>query len=254
MFQYAMARLVAMSDGSKMVTMWNHNGFIEANECYEGHTYDGETVQIEDLRFGNTAVNPLDGFDYSGRRVHLNGYFQDAAFYNPHREIIKGFWQLPKVKINYDDLVIHLRLTDYFWFRNKTVIHPNWYREIIKKEHYRKLYIVVEPHCTNGKYLSFFNDLHPIIVSQSPKEDFMFLMSFDRIVCSNSTFAWWAAFLSDAKKIYLFSKWMGIKRKSCLGLVDIAGAIKVTGNFYRNKKLEALDWTDYWNKPKEFFR
>lgn len=254
MFQYAMARIIANKYGMKMGTMWNHNNFLEANECYEGHTVVGEPVVVDDVVFRAKAVNPLEGFDFTGKKVHLNGYFQDAVFYNDHRDFIKGLWQLPPMKKNTQDLVVHLRLTDYWWIRNKTVIHPKWYFDIINREKFKKLYIVVEPHITNKKYLSYFQQWNPVIVSKSPKEDFNFLRSFDRIVCSNSTFAWWAAFLSDASKIYLFGKWMGLDRTSCLGLTDMTGAIKKDGEFIRDKYLENKDWTDYWKQPEEFFK
>lgn len=253
MFQYAMARMIALKYGMKMCTMWNHNNFIEANECYEGTIVQGEPVMVEDVVFGNTPVNPMT-YDFTGKRVHLHGYFQHADFYDEYRDTIKGFWQLKKVEKNTDDLVVHLRLTDYWWSRNQTVISPEWYFGIIRKEKFRKLYIVVEPHVTNKKYLSHFSQWKPEIVSQSPKDDFNFLRSFDRIVCSNSTFAWWAAFLSDASKIFLFGKWMGLKRSSCLGLADMACTNKVDGEFIRDKRLEVLDWSDYWKKPEEYFK
>ncbi len=253
MFQYAMARLIALKHGMKMGTMWNHNNFIEANECYEGITVQGEPVKVEDVVFRSKPVNPIT-YDFTGKRVHLYGYFQDSVFYDCHRDTIKGFWQLQKVDKNVDDLVVHLRLTDYWWIRNKTVIHPEWYFGIIRREKFRKLYIVVEPHVTNKKYLSYFSQWKPEIISQSPKDDFNFIRGFDRIVCSNSTFAWWAAFLSEARKIWLFGKWMGLDRTSCLGLADMTAAKKVDGEFIRDKKLEILDWTDYWNRPEEYFR
>lgn len=33
-------------------------------------------------------------------------------------------------------------------------------------------------------------------------EDFKFIMSFNKIVVAQSTFSWWAAFLSDAQEIF----------------------------------------------------
>lgn len=253
MFQYAMARLVAMKYGMKMGTMWNNNGFIEANECYEGQTVGGEPEEVKDLVFDNVPVNPMD-LPLAGKRVHLNGYFQDSRFYNAYREQIKALWQLQKVGSNTEDIVIHLRLTDYWWIRNKTVIHPKWYFDILNKEKFKKLYIVVEPHCTNTKYLSYFSQWRPVVVSKSPREDFNFLRSFSRIVCSNSTFAWWAAFLSEATKVWTFGRWMGQDRTSCLGLADMVNAVKIDGEFFRDKRLEVIDWTDYWKQPEGYFR
>jgi hypothetical protein len=33
-------------------------------------------------------------------------------------------------------------------------------------------------------------------------DDFLFMMSFDKIIIGVSTYSWWAAFLSEAKEIY----------------------------------------------------
>jgi hypothetical protein len=247
MFQYALGRIIAMQSGLRLDTEWNRSDFLESTGNPSGDEVRGGMIVVTD--------NPLPRtLKFGKEHVHLHGYFQDAALYNNHRDLIRNFWKLPKVEKNTKDLVVHLRLTDYFWTRNECVISPMWYQSIIKREQYRKLYVVVEPHCTNKKYLSFLKQFNPVIVSQSPKEDFEFLMSFDRIVCSNSTFAWWAAFLSDASKVYLFKKWMGLDRKGCLNLVNMAGATVLDGNYYRDRRYEMIDWTNYWEKPESYFK
>jgi hypothetical protein len=254
MFQYAVGRLIAAHNGLKLKTEWNHPEFLEATKNPDGDEIDGRVIKIEDVGPINRTdcSNPLLT-DYHNWQVNVNGFFQDAAFYNQYRDEIRGFWKLPAAPKNTEDLVIHLRLTDYWWYRNKScVIHPEWYYSIIKKEKYKKLYIVVEPHSTNKKYLSYFAQFKPVIVSGTPKSDFEFMMSFDRIVCSNSTFAWWAAFLSTASKIWIHKQWMGLDR-TCSRLVDMTGAIVLDSKFIRDKKYYPLDWTDYWKKPDSFF-
>ena len=37
--------------------------------------------------------------------------------------------------------------------------------------------------------------------------DFNFIRSFEKILFSNSTFAWWASVLSEAKEIYFNNEW-----------------------------------------------
>lgn len=246
MFQYAMARLIAAHNGLKLVTPWNDPKFIEATDNPEGLSITGDLKRVVD-----TLENPLRE-EYCCEVV-VDGFFQDARYYNEWREEIRTFWKLPTTQKNTEDLVIHLRLTDYYWRPNSCVIHPEWYYSIIKREKFRKLYIVVEPHVTNKKYLSYFKQYRPVIVSGTPKDDFEFLMSFDRIACSNSTFAWWAAFLGNASKIWLHKKWMGLHRVNSR-LVNMAGAIIKDGEFFRNKYLEALDWRDYWKQPDDYFR
>jgi hypothetical protein len=192
------------------------------------------------------ALSSVYNHDLGKHRIHLNGYFQDAKNYNFCRDEIKGFFKLPKVEQNTKDLVIHLRLTDYWCDRVRSVINPTWYKKVLKFIDYRQLYIVVEPHVSSKKYLKIFEPYAPIYVSESPKSDFEFIRSFDKIVCSNSSFCWWAAFLGDPKQVITFGpKWMynpGPK------LSHMIGATMIEGTFIRDRQLESLNWDDYWKK------
>jgi hypothetical protein len=183
----------------------------------------------------------------NGMDIHLHDYFQDAELYNNHRDSIKSMFILPTMVRNYDDVVVHLRLTDYWWHKNKWVISPLWYRGLIQREKYRFCYIVVEPHPTNEVYFKYLEGLKGLryVTGGTAESDFNLIRSFDRIICSNSTYCWWAAFLSEASKIYTFKPWVKDKRVS---LSNMAGATPVDGYFFRNKELENLDWKDYWLK------
>ena len=248
LFQYCVARLVAMTNGCSLGTRWNDNAFIEAIEPLDRPEKVKDKIEIGDLP--NIYAECLKNRYYD---INLHGYYQNAEFYNRFRNRIKEFFRLTPVVKNTEDIVIHLRLTDYWWRPNSCVISPMWYLAILKKQKFRKLYIVVEPHITNKKYLSYFSQFRNEVVSGTPKSDFEFLRSFDRIVCSNSTFAWWAAFLSDASKIWIFKRWMGLHRKDCLRLANVDWATVVDGEFIRNKHYEVMDWTDYWKKPEESY-
>ena len=157
---------------------------------------------ITDLRFDPPA-------EYYNRCIYnannnenwiVNGYFQNGDFFGDKRDIIKTFFNLPKLNINKDDIVIHCRLTDFSG--QNSIIHPDWYLNILEKENFNKLYIVTDdPSSIN--FFKFFEKFKPIIISKSGKEDFHFLMSFEKIICSLSTFCWWAAYLGNAKKIYV---------------------------------------------------
>ena len=194
------------------------------------------------IKFGEIALNN----GYNG--LHLHGYFQDALLYNKNRNNIKATCDLPEMQKNYDDIVIHLRLADYWWYKVDAVINPDWYLKILRMEKYRKCYIVVDDHPTNKKYLQALSGIHnKVIVSDnSAKVDFHFIRSFDRIVCSNSTFCWWAAFLSDASTIYTFKPWL--RKSPEAKLAGMTGAIQVDGGFWTDKQLSKMDWRDYWKK------
>lgn len=243
LFQYVAARLFAEKNGYKMIK-FPPNGFLKIKDHPEDRisnhlleTYN--LVVIKDL-------DHIPGY-YQNSGIYFNGYFQDSKHFNPYRSQIKEMFDLKQIHKNTEDIVVHLRLTDYFWIRNKWVISPLWYIQLIKKEKYRNCYIVVEPHVTNKEYLKYFENIKgvKIVTGNTAEEDFEFIRSFDRIICSNSTFCWWAAFLSDASKIYTFKPWI---RDPKVNLSDIPNGKAIPGEFFRIKKLENLDWTDYWKK------
>jgi hypothetical protein len=244
MFQYSYARLLAEANGLELMVDSPCPKIMEPTKPPEGKVVSGafELVSFASLPLQKTT-----------RAIHCHGFFQDENVFNEYRDKVRGFWKIDKPAVNTEDLVVHLRLTDYYWANktgwNQCVISPQWYIDIIRKEKYRKLYIVVEPHVTNGKYLLNFRSLNPEIVSKSPAEDFHFIRSFDRIVCSNSTFCWWAAYLSNASKVWTFKKWMGKGHN----LAYMKGATVLDGTFIRDRYLEEIDWSDYWSKPDSFF-
>jgi hypothetical protein len=246
LFQYTMARLVAEANGRPLGTQFPKNDFLQPKpyptvDVPAGLANVSQKIgdYSPDIPLVNIGKNP----------AHLHGFFQKARYYNQHRGRIREFWNTtPVTDFNVRDIVLHLRLTDYHLPMFKCVINPLWYIDILSREEYDRVYIVVEPHETNSKYLSYFRPYNPIVVGKTPGEDFNFIRSFDKIVCSNSTFCWWASFLSHASTIYTFKPWMGLIRGAVPELADMEGATVLDGEFYRDRYLEEYDWKEYWKK------
>jgi hypothetical protein len=249
-FQYAFTRLLCEQTGMHFGTSWPHTKYFEATPCKPGLIVEGDPLQIRDGTADENGFNRLKR-DIAGKRVNLFGFFQEIYPYNLNKETIKGFWKLPTINKNMNDVVIHVRLGDYFHNMVRSVIDPNWYKRCLslmkfnKKK--QKLYIVVEPYSGSKQYLAHFRSYQPTIVSSSAEHDFEFIRSFDKIVCSNSTFSWWATFLSDARTIYTFARWA---RPWKFNLAHITGAKPIMGHFYQNSRYENLNWHEYW-KTKE---
>jgi hypothetical protein len=151
-----------------------------------------------------------DSVDVLGRkwpegRYLINGFFQHSEWYHPRRTAIEAFASPDSIgEVNKKDIVVHIRLGDY---PRQTMIHPRWYIEILEKEKFECLYIVTE--ARDDSYLRYFSKYSPKVVFSSVKDDWNFIRRFDRIICSNSTFCWWAAFFSLATKIFTFKRWVG---------------------------------------------
>ena len=177
---------------------------------------------------------PLEG-DLQHKDVEMRrGYYQNEALFNPYRDVIKNkVLQLPQLEKNTDDIVIHLRLDGFNHSGyNSHIIDPEWYVSILRRETFGKLYIVMatksgrikkgqDPY--KRRYIERFKEFNHEIVSNDEKTDFEFIRKFDKIVCSNSTFGWWAAFLSEASVVYLPPYWEG--RASKLSKIGTVGRV-----------------------------
>jgi len=204
MFQYACARRFARQNGLRLETNFPDCPILSTTAHPEGLSIVGQPQVITD----NDAS--LFSNSYPPARYVLRGCFQRPEWYADQTEI-KNFFVLKdehKMEKNRADIVINLRLGDYK--RLHCVIHPEWYLNILKQESFRRLYITGAYDRSNAfdrKYLGFFSPYSPILVAPDPVQNFYFLMSFDKIVCSNSTFCWWAAWFGEASRIYMFQNW-----------------------------------------------
>ena len=245
LFQYVFARIMQIIHGGDIYTP-QPKIFLPLRSVNPIPIIDrGDTLNVVDFN----ACEVIEKIPNGVTHLHLHGYFQKSWFYNPYREQIKNMFVLPSVEKNCDDIVIHLRLADYFWIKVNSIICPDWYAEIVRGEKYKKCYVVVEDHPTNKRYLNFITGTIPrteVVTGGSAIADFEFIRKFDRIVCSNSTFCWWAAFLSEASKVWTFTPWM--YRNGGPDLSGMAGAKAVFGKFYHDRELSAMDWGSYWNK------
>jgi hypothetical protein len=223
MFQYVAGRLLARQLSLPLKTPLPKNDIVETVDQITAYPeLEKPLVLVNDNNFA------LDGRFYTPGHYVLNGYFQRSEFYNERCESIHKMFKLRYPALNKDDIVMHVRLGDYRWaFENKNrVIHPNWYSEILRREHFNNLFIVTENN--DDVYLRHFKMYDPIIIHGTAQHDFHFLRQFDRIISSNSSFSWWASFLSRASKVYTFAPWLGLPHVS---LAFFDRTIAVDGEF-----------------------
>jgi hypothetical protein len=220
LFQYACARLFAESQGLKFLTPWSPPNGKDVVRIVgpdgAGEAVDGPLVRITDdqwvvgrhpgvpFRILGPDEDLLTGAWPRARYV-LEGFFQRSAWYLSRRAEIERFMiPEPKKDLNTRDIVVNLRIGADFRRINWT-IHPQWYLDILARERFERLHIVADE--KDERYLAHFAAYDPIVVSSGPKGDWEHLRSFDRIVSSNSSFAWWACFFSKASRIYTFKRW-----------------------------------------------
>lgn len=209
LFQYFLGRCVALEKNYKIsfTSISRESGsvkFIDDYLYFNGLKLPKiiEGKEVTD----NVKIFENHSFDWnkteSEGKIILNGYFQNYSFYKKYKNFILQEIHNHNDVFNYpskpseNDIVLHLRLKNYPW---KTDL--NFYKKILTEEKYDKIWLVTDeinhPHIQ--ELCSQFNCK---IFSSSPEEDFKFLINSNKIVMSQSTFCWWAAFISKAEKIF----------------------------------------------------
>ena len=111
------------------------------------------------------------------------------------------------IELRPTDVIIHIRLGDYR--ESKWVIDPvpqlAILREIRRVEPATRIIIVCQAPKTDAErnYLGLFEEFHPIIQSGTEVEDFAVLRSANRILVTNSSFSWVAAWLGAAAERWI---------------------------------------------------
>ncbi len=197
-------------------------------------------------------VYPID----TSKNILMKGYCQRSEIFKKYREYIKPLFNIDSTNyisnrtcisniLKYtskhtispteNDLVMHLQLGNFYDKANNTsqIYDPIQLKDIIKSVKYDKLYIV----CNSPKeewekeYISHFNEFNPIFINGNAADDFDFLLKSSKIVTSASTYSWIAAYLSNAKEVYIpYNTFHGGYESINQSLADFSDSCKVFYN------------------------
>lgn len=230
LFQYVFARLLADHIGYRLDTTYAWNDTITATPHRRGAEYNCDMSTILETK----NIDNLFLRQYERRHYHIVGYWQMAAYYIPYRKkILQYFNEKAPLRTNRKDIIMHVRLDDYKDFgKGGTVLGTDYYHECINRGTFDKLYVVTD--APDDEYFRSFAKYKPIFPKGSERDDFWFMTQFDRIICGNSTFSWWAAFLSNAGTVYLPSCWIRNSHdiRHDLTRVDGSRSIEVKADFH----------------------
>ena len=208
MFQYALGRILAEEMGYELSAepIYGENfllregeGFKNTIEKVEGKSYDS-SIQVFTQHNLQDLSRILD--DENERRIFLNGWFQRYEFIKPYKDRIKHWYEItdePPMKLNSNDLVLTIRRT---WknYPIENCLPFSFFENLLEKIEYDRVII-----CTDVFDDPFFNQFEkysPIFAKFPIFEQFNLIKSANKIVMTESTYCWWAGFLSEAKEIY----------------------------------------------------
>ena len=169
-------------------------------------------VSINDNNFPLIKYRSLDK-----RILFLDGYFNQNWNYTNLYEVFKVL-KLKPIKLNKEDLkicnenvIVHIRGGDFLKIKNLNICKVQFYRKAIdnaRSKGFNSFKVI----CEDQKYgkeiikdiKKYFHDIEiSILRSNSIKNDFNIIRSSKLAILSNSTFSWWASFLSNSKKDFL---------------------------------------------------
>lgn len=146
------------------------------------------------------------------RRLEMRGYFQNYAMLRPHKAEIRSWLHIEPCNggrhVTPQDIVLHVRRGDLIVF--DLALSLEFYTQQLDKLQFDRLYVVG---CGLDEELrQRLAPYEPIYFQGTPAEDFRFMLSFRRMILSNSGFSWWAGFLSAAEEIY--APLMGVNNRT----------------------------------------
>lgn len=198
-FQYVCARLFAERAGLDLATPWKRPELARELPARPGRQVNREMAVLTD------ADNVLDRH-WTPARYVLDGYFQVSQWYHRERARIRSFFALPEVpRAHEQDVVVSLRIgRDYRELGWR--IPADWYVDVLSGMSFRRLHLVTD--ADDGAYMRPFGRWNPVRGGGNHVEDWNYIRRFRRVILSNSSFSWWAAFLGNAEDVTTFAPWV----------------------------------------------
>lgn len=137
--------------------------------------------------------------------IENNYTADDLRELEPHFKKYGGFGNYVPTQVDSitnDDVVISIRLgRDYLGQHRYRLLLGDYFKIVLNNINYNRVFIT-----SQDPYNSVLEDLiefDPIYLDHiSALHTFNFVRLFNKIVLSQSTYSWWAAYLSDASEIY----------------------------------------------------
>ena len=188
------------------------------------------------LRFGSylplISINDRNfssrNYLYSEKKIlFLDGYFNHQWTYSTLKNAFEQL-KLRPIELNKEllqicnnDVIIHLRGSDFLKISDLNICKLEYYKKSINyaiSKGCSSFKLICEDQKYGAEFLKeikkCFMDLKiSMLKSDTIKNDFNLIRSSKFAILSNSTFSWWASFLSTAKKEFIVPKNFSIKEK-----------------------------------------
>jgi len=191
------------------------------------------------LRFGSylpiVSINDRNFNFNNSRNLLKNTLFFDGYFNNnwTYTSLNYAFKKLKLLQIGLgkeylnnctEDVIIHIRGGDFLQIPKLNICKLEYYKNSIRyfiSMGYRSFKVISEDQKYAREVINqlknYFIDIQIIkLKTNSIKDDFNIIRSSRLAILSNSTFSWWASFLSDSKKKFIVPYYFSFKEKRML--------------------------------------
>lgn len=195
MFINALAYIISLETGRELVTT--------PIEFFKNTLVSTNVGQINNplytRQYGDHYLN-LDNLYKHDGDIIINSFAQKQEYYTRYRNELKNFfWEVGETSLQHDQTVLYIRNGDYKDL-NIYIGNENYYKMLDSIE-FTNLTIVVEHVDDDVKDIA--DKYNANIFSTNLFEDFLYIKNAKNIIMSQSTFAWWAAFLGDPERVYI---------------------------------------------------
>jgi len=203
LYEYCFGRIIAQKLGYKLQVQ-PLEGFPATKDIIDGDDYS-VGYPTEELTGQKVDLNGVLK-DRRKRKIIVNGFFQRYEYYKRYKESIRKKWLIlktdfiPDFSVDDEDVIVCIRRGDYIRFG--WALPMSYYDDALAKIKYRKIYVCS---ATLDPFVRVFIEKYGATFLTYEKYDeikiLKTIMYFNKIIISNSTFYWWAAYLSKAKEI-----------------------------------------------------
>ena len=146
--------------------------------------------------------------------IKLSGYFQSSQYFKDYKEELRILFQpQPELKKKVSGLLVDIGIRAPGWVgahvRRGDYVKAADYHLVCLKEYYKgaraelgrrlgKRVVCWITDDTSWVYENLYEEGDKVICNKDPLIDFTILQNFQYMILSNSSFSWWAAFLSYA--------------------------------------------------------
>jgi len=159
--------------------------------------------------------------------LFFDGYFIHNWLYEQLNELFSQLKLRPislnreHIKICNENVIIHVRGGDFLKIKHLNICDSYYYKKAIEyalRKGFNTFKVISEDRQYAKEIIKemkkYFIDLKiSILKSNSIKNDFNIIRSSNLAILSNSTFSWWASFLSNSKKEFLVPSNFSLKEK-----------------------------------------